>query len=52
MPWKPVTELTQAEFEAKLLDEARGFFLPAKAVMPSMIDRGRTASASTPWPRD
>lgn len=41
VPWKPVTELTQAEFEAKVLDEARSFFLPAKAVMGSMIERRR-----------
>lgn len=39
VPWKPVTELTQAEFEAKVLDEARSFFLPAKAAMPAMIER-------------
>lgn len=39
VPWKPVTDLTQAEFEAKVLDEARSFFLPAKAAMPSMIER-------------
>lgn len=41
VPWKPVTALTQAEFEAKVLDEVRSFFLPAKAVMPSMIERRR-----------
>ena len=41
VPWKPVTELTAAEFEAKVLDEARSFFLPAKAVMPAMIERRR-----------
>ncbi|MBK8167198.1 MAG: SDR family oxidoreductase [bacterium] len=41
VPWKPVTELTQAEFEAKVLDEARSFFLPAEAVMGSMIERRR-----------
>lgn len=39
VPWKPVTELTPAEFEAKVLDEARSFFLPARAAMPSMIGR-------------
>lgn len=39
VPWKGVTELTQAEFETKVLDEVRSFFLPAKAVMISMIDR-------------
>ena len=41
VPWKPVTELTQAEFEAKVLDEARSFFLPAKAAMGAMIERRR-----------
>jgi 3-oxoacyl-[acyl-carrier protein] reductase len=41
VPWKPVTELTAAEFETKVLDEARSFFLPAKAVMPAMIERRR-----------
>lgn len=41
VPWKPVTELSQAEFETKVLDEARSFFLPAKAVMASMIERRR-----------
>ncbi len=40
VPWKAVTELTQAEFETKVLDEMRSFFLPAKAVMPAMIQRG------------
>ncbi len=39
VPWKPVTELSQAEFEAKVLGEMRNFFLPAKAVMASMIAR-------------
>ena len=39
VPWKPVTELTQAEFEAKVLDEMRSFFLPAKAVLPGLIAR-------------
>ena len=39
VPWKPVTELSQAEFEAKVLSEMRNFFLPAKAVMASMIAR-------------
>ena len=39
VPWKPVTELTQAEFETKVLDEMRSFFLPAKAAMASMIAR-------------
>jgi len=39
VPWKSVTELTQVEFETKVLDEMRCFFLPAKAVMPSMIAR-------------
>ena len=39
VPWKAVTELTQAEFEAKVLDEMRSFFLPAKAVMPGLIAR-------------
>lgn len=41
VPWKPVTELTQAELEAKVLDETRSFFLPAKGVMGSMIERRR-----------
>ena len=41
VPWKSVTELTQAEFETKVLDEMRCFFLPAKGVMPSMIERKR-----------
>jgi 3-oxoacyl-[acyl-carrier protein] reductase len=41
VPWKPVTDLTQAEFETKVLDEARSFFLPAKAAMPAMIERRR-----------
>jgi 3-oxoacyl-[acyl-carrier protein] reductase len=41
VPFKSVTELTQAEFETKVLDEMRCFFLPAKAVMPSMIERKR-----------
>jgi 3-oxoacyl-[acyl-carrier protein] reductase len=41
VPWKSVTELTQAEFETKVLDEMRSFFLPAKAVMPSMIEHKR-----------
>jgi 3-oxoacyl-[acyl-carrier protein] reductase len=41
VPWKPVTELTQAEFETKVLDEVRSFFLPAREVMPSMIERRR-----------
>ena len=43
VPWKSITELTQAEFETKVLDEMRSFFLPAKAVMTSMIER-RTGS--------
>lgn len=41
VPWKPVTELTPAEFETKVLDEARSFFLPARAVMGAMIERRR-----------
>ncbi|HPF71497.1 MAG TPA: SDR family oxidoreductase [Candidatus Krumholzibacteria bacterium] len=39
VPWMAVTELSQAAFEAKVLDEMRSFFLPAKAVMPSMVAR-------------
>jgi 3-oxoacyl-[acyl-carrier protein] reductase len=39
VPWKSVMELTQEEFETKVMDEMRCFFLPAKAVMPSMIAR-------------
>ena len=39
VPWKSVTELTQAEFETKILDEMRSFFLPAKAAMGGMIER-------------
>jgi len=39
VPWKGITELTQEEFETKVLDEMRSFFLPAKAIMPSMIVR-------------
>ena len=41
VPWKSVTELTQKEFETKVLDEVRSFFLPAKAVMPGMVARKR-----------
>ena len=41
VPWKPITELTQIDFETKVMDEARSFFLPAKAAMPSMIERRR-----------
>ncbi len=41
VPWHPVTELDQASFEAKVLDEMRAYFLPAKAVMPGMIARER-----------
>ena len=41
VPWKSITELTQAEFETKVLDEMRSYFLPAKAALPGMIDRGR-----------
>ena len=40
VPWKPFTELTQEEFEAKLVGEMRSFFLPAKAIVPAMIKRG------------
>jgi len=39
VPWKGITELTQEEFETKVLDEMRSFFLPAKAIMTSMIPR-------------
>ncbi len=41
VPWKPVTELTQAEFETKVLDEMRSFFLPAKAALPGLVARQR-----------
>jgi 3-oxoacyl-[acyl-carrier protein] reductase len=41
VPWKPFTDLTQAEFETKVLDEMRCFFLPAQAAIPSMIERRR-----------
>jgi 3-oxoacyl-[acyl-carrier protein] reductase len=39
VPWMSVTDLDQEAFEAKVLDEMRSFFLPAKAVMPGMIAR-------------
>ncbi|MBU2502878.1 SDR family oxidoreductase [bacterium] len=39
VPWKPVHELSQEEFETKVLDEMRSFFLPAQSVMPAMIAR-------------
>jgi 3-oxoacyl-[acyl-carrier protein] reductase len=39
VPWMGITDLTQEAFEAKVLDEMRSYFLPAKAVMPGMIER-------------
>ncbi len=39
VPWKPFVDLSQEEFETKVLGETRGFFLPAKAVVPEMIRR-------------
>lgn len=41
VPWKAFTDLTQAEFETKVLDEMRCFFLPAQAAIPAMIERRR-----------
>ncbi len=37
VPWKPFSEIGAKDFETKLLDEIRGFFNPAKAVVPKMI---------------
>jgi 3-oxoacyl-[acyl-carrier protein] reductase len=39
VPFKGVHELSQQEFETKVLDEMRSFFLPARAAMGGMIER-------------
>jgi 3-oxoacyl-[acyl-carrier protein] reductase len=39
VPMKPFMELTNEEFEAKVMGELNGFFHTLKAVVPSMIQR-------------
>lgn len=39
VPYKLFVDLTYDEFEAKLLGELQGFFFPAKAVVPAMMER-------------
>ena len=39
VPMKPFIELTFDEFEQKVMGELKGFFFPAQAVIPGMIER-------------
>ncbi|MFZ5979508.1 MAG: SDR family NAD(P)-dependent oxidoreductase [Candidatus Zixiibacteriota bacterium] len=39
VPMKPFVELTYDEFEQKVMGELQGFFFPAQAVIPSMLQR-------------
>lgn len=41
VPMKPFIELTNEEFETKVMGELNGFFHTLKAVIPSMIERGK-----------
>ncbi|MBN1213773.1 MAG: 3-oxoacyl-ACP reductase FabG [candidate division Zixibacteria bacterium] len=39
VPWKAFMALTFEEFENKVMGELKGFFFPAQAVIPQMIER-------------
>jgi len=39
VPMKPFMDLTYDEFENKVMGELRGFFFPAQAVIPAMMER-------------